>query len=112
MTSKKSNRCHVQAATAVIGGKWKPGILFRLINRPYRLSELKREMPWISERVLIRQLKEMEADGIIVRTDYREVPPRVDYRMSAHGLTLKPVLEAFGAWGELHLSRLDPAQKP
>ena len=73
-------------------------------NGTYRFSELKRELPWISERVLIRQLKELEADGIVTRKDYREVPPRVEYSLSDYGETLRPLLREVAAWGEAHLS--------
>lgn len=96
--------CPVQATVNVIGGKWKPGIVFRLQNGTYRFGALKREMPWISERVLIRQLKELEADGIVTRKDYREVPPRVEYSLSAYGETLRPLLREVAAWGSAHLS--------
>lgn len=96
--------CPVQTTVSVIGGKWKPGIVFRLQNGTYRFSALKREMPWISERVLIRQLKELEADGIVTRKDYREVPPRVEYSLSPYGETLRPLLNEVAAWGEAHLS--------
>lgn len=95
--------CPVQTAVSVIGGKWKPGIVFRLQNRVRRFGQLKREMPWISERVLIRQLKELEADGIVRRKDYKEVPPRVEYSLTKHGDTLRPLLFEMAAWGALHL---------
>ena len=60
-------------------------------------------MPWISERVLIRQLKELVADGVVARTDHGEMPPRVDYALTPYGDTLGPVLDAMGAWGQQHL---------
>ncbi|MGR3501770.1 winged helix-turn-helix transcriptional regulator [Pseudaestuariivita sp.] len=89
----------------VIGGKWKPGIVFRLQNGPYRLSALKREMPWISERVLIRQLKELVADGVVLRTDYGETPRRVEYSLSDYGETLRPLLREVAHWGQAHIDR-------
>jgi len=95
--------CPVQTTVSVIGGKWKPGIVFRLQGRTCRFSVLRREMPWISERVLIRQLKELEADGVIARKDYHEVPPRVEYSLSEYGETLRPLLREVAAWGEAHL---------
>lgn len=94
--------CPMEAANRIFGGKWKPGILFRLANRSYRFGELKRAMPWISERVLIRQLKELVADGVVSRTDHREVPPRVDYAMTERGETLIPLLRAMAEWGAEH----------
>jgi DNA-binding HxlR family transcriptional regulator len=97
--------CPMEAASRVFGGKWKPAILFRLAERPYRFGELKKSMPWISERVLIRQLKELVADGVVARTDHREVPPRVDYALTDHGRTLAPLLKTMAAWGATHLAR-------
>lgn len=100
--------CPMEAANRVFGGKWKPGILFRLADRTYRFSELKREMPWISERVLIRQLKELVADGIVARTDYQQVPPRVEYSLTPHGQTLTPLLRSMARWGAEHIKTVSP----
>ncbi|ABD56401.1 winged helix-turn-helix transcriptional regulator [Jannaschia sp. CCS1] len=97
--------CPVHASILAIGGKWKPCILYRLQNGTFRFSELRRQMPWISEKVLIRQLKELEKDGIVVRTDYGEVPPRVDYALSDYGATVGPLMETMAAWGEQHLKQ-------
>lgn len=99
--------CPIQTAVEVMGGKWKPGILSRLRGRTVRSGQLKREMPWITERVLIRQLKELVADGIVRRTDHGEMPPRVDYALTSYGTTLAPVLEAMGKWGQGHLRQQD-----
>jgi DNA-binding HxlR family transcriptional regulator len=96
-------RCAVQTAVSVVGGKWKPGILFRLQKGTFRFGELKREMPWISEKVLIRQLKELEASGIVSRKQYAEVPPRVEYSLTAYGKKLGPLLTAMAEWGDLHM---------
>lgn len=95
--------CPIQTAVEVMGGKWKPGILSRLRGRTVRFGALRREMPWISERVLIRQLKELVADGVVRRTDHGEMPPRVDYALTPYGETLGPMLDAMGAWGKAHL---------
>jgi len=103
--------CPVQTAVTVIGGKWKPGIVFRLQEGTFRFGELKRQMPWISERVLIRQLKELEADGVVFRRDYQEVPPRVEYSLSDYGQTLRPVLQEIAAWGAAHHDRRMGLQK-
>lgn len=97
--------CPIQTAVEVMGGKWKPGILSRLRGRTVRFGQLRREMPWISERVLIRQLKELVADGIVARTDHGTLPPRVDYALTPYGNTLAPVLEAMGMWGQAHLRK-------
>jgi DNA-binding HxlR family transcriptional regulator len=96
--------CPVQTAVGIVGGKWKAGILFRLQRGPMRLSALLREMPWISERVLIRQLKELVDVGVVARKDHRTLPPRVDYSLTEYGQTLRTILEAMGAWGEAHLA--------
>ncbi|MBO6605081.1 MAG: helix-turn-helix transcriptional regulator [Roseicyclus sp.] len=95
--------CPMEVANRVFGGKWKPGILFRLAKRSYRFGELKRDMPWISERVLIRQLKELVEDGIVHREDHRQVPPRVEYSITEHGRTLAPLLKSMADWGDLHV---------
>lgn len=95
-----------------MGGKWKPGILYRLREGTFRFGVLRRKMPWISERVLIRQLKDLEIDGLVVRTDHREMPPRVDYTLSAYGRTLIPILDAMAEWGKSHLVRTDGKPLP
>jgi DNA-binding HxlR family transcriptional regulator len=96
--------CPVQTAIGIVGGKWKAGILFRLQGGPMRLSALLREMPWISERVLIRQLKELVEVGVVDRHDHRTLPPRVDYALTPYGETLAPILRAIGDWGAAHLA--------
>jgi DNA-binding HxlR family transcriptional regulator len=101
--------CPVQTAVSVMGGKWKPGLLYRLRQGPYRLSELRRHMPWISEKVLIRQLRELEADGIVLRHDHHEKPPRVDYSLTEYGQTLGPLLDEMCRWGGGHLDRSSPS---
>jgi DNA-binding HxlR family transcriptional regulator len=97
----------VQATLGVLGGKWKILILWNLRNQPQRLSELKRLIPAISEKMLIQQLRELEKDGIVHRRDYGEMPPRVDYSFTAHGETLKPIFPVLCKWGELHLKHLE-----
>lgn len=97
--------CPTQTAVEVMGGKWKPAILYRLQKGTFRFGVLRRQMPWIGERVLIRQLKEMEVDGLVVRIDHREMPPRVDYTLSDYGRTLVPILDAMAGWGKAHLAR-------
>lgn len=99
------SKCPVHISVQTIGGKWKPGILYRLRDKTFRFGELKREMPWISEAVLIRQLKDLERDGIVLRRDYREVPPKVDYSLTDYGLSVLPVIEMMATWGEQHLKR-------
>lgn len=87
--------CSVEAALAVIGGKWKGTILYRLHrDGVLRFNEIRRILPAVSQRTLTLQLRALEADGIVERTVYAEVPPRVEYRLSAYGQTLAPVLLA------------------
>ncbi|MEL7113629.1 MAG: helix-turn-helix domain-containing protein, partial [Pseudomonadota bacterium] len=84
---------------------WKPGILYHLRDKTFRFGELKREMPGITEAVLARQLKELEKDGIILRRDHREVPPRVDYSLTEYGVSVVPVIDVIANWGLKHLER-------
>ena len=95
--------CPVEATIAAVGGKWKILILWRLGDQTRRYGELKRLLPEVTEKMLIAQLRELEADGIIARTSYGEVPPRVDYALTPHGRKLKPVLEAMCEWGQEHI---------
>lgn len=93
----------------VLGGKWKPGILFNLLVRPMRFAELHRKLG-VTEKVLTHQLRELEAHGVIARAVSNDVPPRVTYSLTKYGRTLKPILERMGRWGEEHLARLQRAR--
>lgn len=106
-TAPKDGTHLVQTTLGVLGGKWKVLILWNIRNRPQRLSELKRLIPAISEKMLIQQLRELEKDGIVHRRDYGEMPPRVEYSFTAHGETLKPIFPVLCSWGELHLKYLE-----
>lgn len=97
--------CPVDATVAVIGGKWKPTILFHLKNGPRRFNELRRLMPHITQRMLTLQLRALEADGIIARRVHERVPPWVDYSFTKHGLTLWPLFDAMEAWGAKYGAR-------
>ncbi|WOK18978.1 helix-turn-helix domain-containing protein [Rhodopseudomonas sp. BAL398] len=92
--------CGLDTTFRVLGGKWKPFILYFLLPGPKRFGELKRSVRHASEKVLIQQLKELEADGLVKRTDYKEVPPRVDYALSPTGKTLAHALEPLCKWGD------------
>lgn len=92
-----------EAALDVIGGKWKLLILCHLNCGPMRTSDLKRGIPDISQKVLTQQLRELEEDGIIVRTVYNQVPPKVVYGMSELGMTLKSILDQLSVWGKQYL---------
>jgi DNA-binding HxlR family transcriptional regulator len=94
--------CGLDVALSIMGGKWKPLVLFHLQHGPRRFGELRRLIVGISEKVLIQQLRELAEDGIIERTDHHEVPPRVDYAMTAFGETLAQALMPLCAWGDRH----------
>lgn len=96
--------CPVEASLEVIGGKWKGMILYHLLRagKPIRFSELERSFEVATRRMITRQLKELENEGIVLRTAYPEVPPRVEYSMTRKGETLRPVIEALKAWGEAY----------
>ncbi len=92
----------------VVGGKWKSLLVYHLLDAPLRFSELRRQVPGITEKMLTQQLRELERDGIVSRTVFPEVPPRVEYVATEHGRTLKPVLEAMCHWGRYHWQQRTP----
>jgi len=97
--------CPVEAALEVIGGKWKGVILYHLLSETMRFNELRRLMPEVTQRMLTKQLRELEADKLILRTVYPEVPPKVEYSMTEYGNTLAPVIQALREWGTQHMER-------
>jgi len=99
MKNPKDFDCAVEATVAVIGGKWKPIVLFHLMEGPLRYSGLQSRLSTVSDRMLTRTLRELEADGLIVRSVHAEVPVRVEYELSDNGQSLIPVLEAMSRWG-------------
>jgi len=98
--------CPVEAALEAIGGKWKGLLLFHLQGGTKRFNELRRLMPDITQRMLTRQLRELESDQIILRQVFAEVPPRVEYSLTEFGETLTPVLLALQQWGNTYLQQL------
>lgn len=88
------------ATLNVIGGKWKPIILHMLTSGTMRFGSLKKNIPPVSQKMLTQQLRELEADGIISRKVYAEVPPKVEYSLTERGATLKPILEKLYVWGQ------------
>jgi len=99
----KTYHCTVEATLDVIGGKWKPLILWHLGDSVLRFSELQRGLPGVNAKMLTKQLRELEEDGVIRRTVYPEVPPRVEYTITEFGKTLIPILQALCAWGAQYL---------
>ena len=91
--------CPVATTVQLIGNKWKLLILRNLLARPWRFNELRKSLDGISQKVLTESLRSMESDGIIIRTVYAEVPPRVEYSLSELGETLRPILDAMQVWG-------------
>ena len=91
--------CPVATTVQLIGSKWKLLILRNLMARPWRFNELKRSLDGISQKVLTDSLRSLEADGIVIRTVYPDVPPRVEYSLSEIGETLRPVLKSMETWG-------------
>ena len=98
--------CPVATTVQLIGNKWKLLILRNLLARPWRFNELQKSLEGISQKVLTESLRSMESDGIIVRTVYAEVPPRVEYSLSELGETLRPILDAMQAWGQEYKDNL------
>ena len=91
--------CPVATTVQLIGSKWKLLILRNLLNRPWRFNELLRSLEGISPKVLTDSLRSMEADGIVTRTVYPEVPPHVEYALSELGETMRPIIRAMEVWG-------------
>lgn len=97
----------VERALKVIAGRWKAIILYQLFDQPRRLTELKGQMPRISQKVLIQQLREMEEHGLVHREIFQQMPPRVDYSVTALGLSLEPIIRSLCDWGRKHAADLD-----
>jgi len=91
--------CPVATTVQLIGNKWKLLIMRNLMERPWRFNELRRSLEGISQKVLTDSLRQMEADGIITRTVYPEVPPRVEYALSELGESMRPILKSMQEWG-------------
>lgn len=96
----KNPACPITAMLELVGGKWKPVILYYLMNKTRRFGEIAVRIPTISRKVLSQQLKELEKDGLIVRKQYREIPPRVEYTLTDLGKSLSPVFKEMAKWGK------------
>lgn len=95
-------RCPVEVTLHVIGGKWKPLILYYLFQETRRFNELRRMLPTVTQQMLTLQLRELERDGVVHRKVYAEVPPRVEYSLTERGRSLEPILLAMLDWGEAY----------
>ncbi|MGO7335607.1 winged helix-turn-helix transcriptional regulator [Rhizobium leguminosarum] len=102
MRSKETDSCGFAAAMQAIGGRWKTSLLWELHLQPRRFAELHRLLPGISEKVLTQQLRQMEADGLVNRCAFDEVPPRVEYSVTPLGFSLNDAVTAMSAWGKQH----------
>jgi len=107
VSKKEISPCPIDAMLSIVDGRWKGTILWRLLDNPMRTSELRRAIPEITERMLIRHLQELVQDGILERHTESESPPRVHYSISPYGMTLVPVMDAICQWGRKHLARLE-----
>ena len=96
-------RCHFELTLQIIGGKWKLLVIYFLsLQQSIRFSQLRRALPEISERMLVRQLRELEDAGLVSRKVYGTVPPRVDYALTPMGVSLVPIMESLKAWGSMY----------
>jgi len=100
--NEKQYSCPVEITLDVIGGKWKGVVLYHLIDGKKRFGELKKLYPRISQRILTLQLRELEEDGIVKRTVYPEVPPRVEYALTNFGESLVPIIQELKKWGQTY----------
>ncbi len=97
--------CPVEATLDLIDGKWKGVILYHLQGGTLRFNELRRKLGSVTQRMLTRQLRELEESGLLRRTVYAQVPPRVDYALTAEGESLRPVIAALHDWGQARMTR-------
>ncbi len=102
--------CGLDAAVAVVGGKWKPLILWALSVQPRRTGELRRELDGVSEKVLIQQLRELERDGVVRREVHEQVPPKVVYSLTDVGISLERALRPLGDWGDQRIEEINAAR--
>jgi DNA-binding HxlR family transcriptional regulator len=96
-----------ERALKVISGRWKAVLLYHLFDGAKRLSELKRLLPMVSQKVLVQQLREMEEHGVVHREIFREMPPRVEYTATRLGKSLEPVIASLCQWGRRHATAFD-----
>lgn len=99
LTKEEMPACPVATTVQLIGSKWKLLILRNLLARPWRFNELRKSLEGISQKVLTDSLRSMEEDGLVTRTAYPEVPPRVEYSLSPLGESMRPIIQAMEQWG-------------
>ena len=99
--------CPVATTVQLIGNKWKLLILRNLLVRPWRFNELQRSLDGISQKVLTDNLRSMEEDGLVIRTAYAEVPPRVEYSLSETGESMRPIIRSLEEWGNAYKKQVD-----
>lgn len=103
--------CPVEITADIIGGKWKPLILFYLQDQTRRFGEIQKLLPGVTKKMLTQRLRELERDGIVHRKVFAQVPPRVEYSLTRHGRSLRPILELMSGWGDKHRVRYGSAGK-
>lgn len=103
LLSDNNPRCPVRTSLNVLGGKWKLLLLSYLFEAPRRYGELRRLVPDVTEKMLVQVLRELEADGLLLRTVYQQVPPRVDYSLTEAGRQVRPVFDQLLSWGQNYL---------
>ncbi len=107
MTEIANYRCTVSVTLEIIGGKWKSLILWHLSAKTLRFSQLQRRMAKVTQKMLTQQLRELEADGLVHREVYAEVPPRVEYSLTELGLSVVPILQQMSLWGKDYLENTE-----
>lgn len=106
LTKDEMPACPVATTVSLIGSKWKLLIMRNLRVRPWRFNELQKDLEGISQKVLTDSLRSMEADGLVIRTVYPEVPPRVEYSLSPLGESMRPIIDSMEAWGKDYKAKL------
>ncbi|MBD7920990.1 helix-turn-helix transcriptional regulator [Xanthomonas sp. CFBP 8703] len=99
--------CGLEAALSVLGGKWKPLILYNLAKNVHRYGELRRAIGGVTDKVLIQQLKELERDQVVARIDFQEIPPKVEYSLTPFGQSLATALGGLCEWGTEHMQTVE-----
>jgi len=106
LTKEELPECPVATTVSLVGSKWKLLILRNLLARPWRFNELRKDLDGISQKVLTDSLRSMEEDGIVIRTVYPEVPPRVEYSLSELGESMRPVIRSMESWGTAYKQKV------